>query len=1112
MIFGIMTVVLPQQIAVSNDNNGYACIVQPQNNVKCWNLVTTSAFNLANSTNFIVNKLEFNLYSTMMCGGNQNTIKCWNVASNKLINTYNGDFLDFCYGQTNLLFVNSTNDLISGNGKLENNVLEIQCYGNLMCVVDDMHKIDCYNTSNTPINKVFSTVNYNVANNINNKYINKFVSVFNNGQLICGIDIVGTVRCWTISNGYSPMAITITTDTFTDAIKFNRGLAPCYVKKDSTYQCVNNYNPTCNIPPLTSCSTPIYEIFETTVNGHCQLDKNYGFTCRQGISAVLSISTTLFDINSYYSGVKQQLCVNGTIHNLYYQGSSVCGGVCSEGTYGTGLSECTQICPKGYYCPKGSSIPTPCPAGTYNNIISKTSISDCNNCPLGYYCPLASDDGFLNLCLGGYYGNLPNQISKYCNGQCDPGYRCLSGSISSRQFTCGSSSVYCPIGSSNPLPVSNGYFSIGGQTLDTGTGQQICPIGYYCNLGIKTLCTIGTYSNSTGNTECFKCEDGTVAPTIGATSCIICNNGTVSGTTFPYDFCQGCQPGKYQPKSKQAVCIDCSSGKYQPISGQSSCYDCEDNTYSNFVGSKQCSICSGYVSLDKDNCLLQSQCYGGYAPGLNSSLCDKCPINTYSLANSSQCYSCPDNTYTLKEGSTQCIICDQIGLSCFSRKAVVDSGYWAYVNENEGTISTYRCQYISDCKEQVFEYMNTPHACPIDRDQSIDNILCKKCAQDYILWNDKCILCNKSNGGLVFLLLFLGFVYIIFLHITSQKSSIETSFLIYSMQAVAIYFNNISPPGDTNAIFKFFNIQLERATGEWCVVPITPDQYYVFYLISPFILFGLLLTVAAIHYLIIGPFNFCIKRYVEEKQKYLLNYFTIIPYFRTGCSLLHVTYIQWAKTIFEFLDCVNIANQRVVRNTPALLCTSSEYSKLYGVIIFFLVFFVIILPIGFFILFYVYPSILETNTDTGKIFDVWTCAYKKEKRFWAIVSWLKRAFLVACSMINDPLYRLTVFGFYHWAFKYLNNKFKPYNTSKLKSWDNSVLTYLLILSMLCTVLYDRSIGYINNSAFYVLVTTALIVMAVQIILIIKKFIDKETDTSINKDKSLSTQSIELAVK
>jgi hypothetical protein len=66
-----------------------------------------------------------------------------------------------------------------------------------------------------------------------------------------------------------------------------------------------------------------------------------------------------------------------------------------------------------------------------------------------------------------HLGNTTNLFDPACSGVCAAGYFCPEGSLSAFQIECGSSlglenSVYCLPGSSSPVPVPDGYYSLGG--------------------------------------------------------------------------------------------------------------------------------------------------------------------------------------------------------------------------------------------------------------------------------------------------------------------------------------------------------------------------------------------------------------------------------------------------------------------------------------------------------------------------------------------------------------------------------------------------------------------------------------------------------------------------
>lgn len=260
-------------------------------------------------------------------------------------------------------------------------------------------------------------------------------------------------------------------------------------------------------------------------------------------------------------GVKQQ-CPAGTFGGTEGLSSSECSGTCGPGsaaaagsasctacTAGTfaavaGAGEC-EPCPAGYFCPPSSSVPqlcgepgesaAYCPAGSGAPTLiplGQYGVGDVTNgtglgyagaslCDPGYYCP--PGDGVRLPCEPGRYGSIGGLISDVCMGQCAPGYWCMEASTSATQFRCGGWQLYCPAGSTSPLDVPVGHYSVGG--LDTASGTDMsakleCEVGYYCSGGRRLRCPPGTFGNQTGlsSDSCTgRCEQGYYCPR-GSTS------------------------------------------------------------------------------------------------------------------------------------------------------------------------------------------------------------------------------------------------------------------------------------------------------------------------------------------------------------------------------------------------------------------------------------------------------------------------------------------------------------------------------------------------------------------------------------------------------------------
>lgn len=167
----------------------------------------------------------------------------------------------------------------------------------------------------------------------------------------------------------------------------------------------------------------------------------------------------------------------------FYQdeiGSPICktciaGYLCDAGT-----TYPTAICPLGKYCPAGSDRGHYCRNGTYGEFTSLVSQSECTICPASFYC---ASGNIVGQCSAGYFckigqGTSTPAVDTYLwpsnqdllyylygqdGGPCYPGY-------------------YCPPGTSNPFPCSNGTVRADAY----GDSQQSCgpcPGGYTCKPG-----------------------------------------------------------------------------------------------------------------------------------------------------------------------------------------------------------------------------------------------------------------------------------------------------------------------------------------------------------------------------------------------------------------------------------------------------------------------------------------------------------------------------------------------------------------------------------------------------------------------------------------------------
>ena len=233
--------------------------------------------------------------------------------------------------------------------------------------------------------------------------------------------------------------------------------------------------------------------------------------------------------------------------------------VCKEGSFcPTHSTSKTQDACGGpdKFCPRGSSTPTAVGVGHYT--IGELSISgqyqaeaDEKNrfdevpCEPGTYCI----NGVRIACPPGKFASLTLNSNKNCEGDCAAGHYCPLESTSTIQIRCGSPAVFCSIGSFEPQPVTEGWYSIVGAP-DTRSDQEICPKGSYCVNGVARLCPAGTYGGTTGlkTKDCSGlCADG-----------FYCPEGSTSRTQI------ACPAGRYSQDGSNLLCKDCEPGYYCP--------------------------------------------------------------------------------------------------------------------------------------------------------------------------------------------------------------------------------------------------------------------------------------------------------------------------------------------------------------------------------------------------------------------------------------------------------------------------------------------------------------------------------------------------------------------
>mmetsp|Transcript_3555 Transcript_3555/g.5536 ORF Transcript_3555/g.5536 Transcript_3555/m.5536 type:complete len:1103 (+) Transcript_3555:128-3436(+) len=385
----------------------------------------------------------------------------------------------------------------------------------------------------------------------------------------------------------------------------------------------------------------------------------------RGIGWSLNTSVTRYEefeckAGHYCLDGVQYPCPDGRYGELTRETNPQCTGVCPEGYYcprGTSYRR-TNICGRSdLYCPVGSVQPTFVPKGYYSTgSDSELTRFGITICPPGMYC----QQGKTFSCPRGRYSDDEGTTDPLCKGECDPGYYCLEGSSTARQYECGNATVYCPRGSFEPRSVHNGFYCDltgdskgadrywGGQDLTTCSVELPCEPGSYCSNGDRRLCPPGRFGWRYGlnTSECSGlCAAGYYCPSYlepqpEAPEWTVWPR-TPQLTAFPYKCGHVgwfCPAGSWYPQKVQ--------GGYYSIGGDL------DNTTRK--GEEKC--LPGNYCLDG---IIQPCPKGRYGNeyGLSDAACSGyCPPGFYCPQGTSDPIPCPAFTYS-SGGSWTCNIC-----------------------------------------------------------------------------------------------------------------------------------------------------------------------------------------------------------------------------------------------------------------------------------------------------------------------------------------------------------------------------------------------------------------------------------------------------------------------
>ena len=473
--------------------------------------------------------------------------------------------------------------------------------------------------------------------------------------------------------------------------------------------------------------------------------------------------------------------LNSSTGNCVHQDEGVCDAgwawngtecqPCPAGEYSEGENSLCHKCAIGYYSTQeGSASCTRCPVGSTTQEEGSTSALQCNICGIGYSWS-ASEGKCVTECKNGMFWNGSTcelcPAGTYTRGlenngaiptSCQP---CSAGTYSAIEGATWCS--YCPSHSTSV----EGATDISFCTCEDGyynTDKVTVNCVPHCQAGQRWTgtecvdCAAGTYSSSSGATECYRCFYGSISEA-GATSCTSCPEG-FSTSALGSDTCDICAAGY---EGDGTTCTICSAGTYSNALTNRTCMPCAIGTYISTDGGSSCTACpTGYTtettgSSDVEACRICSEGYimkNGKCVANNKSCaageywagdsCASCAAGTYSVEGSIACLQCPKGTYTLESGSQSCTSCPEgfttmgFGSTTADACSICAEGY---KSDGAGGCVLARETCPSGEYYNGFQCVSLPENAQTDA----DDIRGWTCVSGYTRVGDNCILTTDLN-------------------------------------------------------------------------------------------------------------------------------------------------------------------------------------------------------------------------------------------------------------------------------------------------------------------------------------------------------------------------------
>lgn len=325
--------------------------------------------------------------------------------------------------------------------------------------------------------------------------------------------------------------------------------------------------------------------------------------------------------------------------------------------------------------------------------------------------------------------------------------------------------------------------------------------------------------------------------------------------------------------------------------------------------------------------------------------------------------------------------------------------------------------------------------------------LCGSCLPGYAEWSDECIPCESAHGGYVVLFLVLSWIFVIVLHFMSQVTTGQMKVLFFFVQTAVIMLS--SADSGFMRWLEFFNFEPHDSTSPICFAPLSPSQKIALSALVPFIL-ALELAVNTLVALALHVYR---NRNTAERSR-----FDPDPFIRTFCAIYILSYTQVSRTMFRYMNCVDIGGYRLVYAEPGIDCTTSTYKNWLVVVILVVVIYVLLSPLVLFGVLIKFRSSITDKTFArrwGVLFD----PYKAEYYWWEVPALFRRSVFTAFDVIlwNYDIAKHLTFVLLLVIFYAAHLIAKPFRLKSENKLESISLFVLVCLSLILTSYqYDKS--------------------------------------------------------